>query len=127
MNTRLPAELTSALSNQTNCLNGLTFWSPSAAILFLSPCTNHHPAAPTMLRIYADFNSCDENGYYWCLRYDGRPLADVAKEPDLHPGQAVVLFYDDAEEEFEFDAILQYADGFWLAMTDETTYRKIRG
>ena len=97
----------------------------SAARPILRLFTNH-PAPPVMLRIYADFNSCDKNGYYWCLRYSGRPLTDVAQELDLHAGQAVVLFYEDADEEFEFDAVLHYADGFWLAMTDDSSYRKIR-
>lgn len=60
------------------------------------------------LRIYADFNSTSEDGWCWCLRYDGRSLDECANELSLKEGMPAILYYADEIEEFEFDGILSY-------------------
>jgi hypothetical protein len=78
------------------------------------------------LRIYADFNSVDGGGWCWCLRYDRKPLGEVAEELDLKEGQAVVVYYEDPSEEFEFDAVLSFRNEMWQANYDQSTYRLVR-
>ncbi len=78
------------------------------------------------LRIYADFNSRDEHGWCWCLRQNERPLDEVAGELHLYEGQPVVLYYEDPGEEFEFDGVLSYRNGGWMALPDEASYRLLR-
>jgi hypothetical protein len=79
-----------------------------------------------ILRIYADFNSCDADGWLWCLRYNERPLDEVAEELGLVDGQAVIVFYEDESEEFEFDAVLSRRGECWCARHDDSTYRLLR-
>jgi len=85
-----------------------------------------------LLRIYADFNSTTEDGWCWCLRYQGVPVEDCVEQLSLVDGMSVVLFYSDVEEEFEFDGILSYrACGpnlplRWEARADERSIRRIR-
>ena len=78
------------------------------------------------LRIYADFNSVSPDGWCWCLRHQGVLLDDVAAELGLTDGQTVVVYYEDASEEFEFDAVLSQRNGRWRAKHDLNTYRLLR-
>ena len=86
-----------------------------------------------LLRIYADFNSTDEDGWCWCLRHDGRLLDDCASELQLKEGMSVVLYYADDAEEFEFDGVLSLRPKLpapatqWNGRPDFFTYRHIRG
>lgn len=77
------------------------------------------------LRIAADFNSRTQAGWCWCLHHNNRWLNEVARELELVDGQQVVLYCDEPSDEFEFDAILSFQNGHWLALPDETTYRLI--
>lgn len=84
------------------------------------------------LRIYADFNSTTENGWCWCLRYQGRDLDELGWELNLRNGMSVVLFYEDLSEEFEFDGTLSsFPDPGsgatrWMAQPIDGTYRLLR-
>ncbi len=78
------------------------------------------------LRIYADFNSISEGGYCWCLWYNDTILDEAAEELGLVDGQKVILFYEDPAEEFEFDAVLLFRKGRWIARYDESSYRLLR-
>ena len=78
------------------------------------------------LRIYADFNSRDADGWCWCLRHNGRLLDEAAGELQLSEGQAVILYYEDPAEEFECDGMLSYRDGCWRALPDESSFRLVR-
>jgi len=71
-----------------------------------------------MLRIYADFNSCDEQGRV-CLNTAGS-LRDLdAHRDELHEGARVLLY---VPAEFEVEATLVF-DGIWLAAPDLRTLR----
>lgn len=80
----------------------------------------------TCVRIYADFNSVTPDGWCWCLRHEGVPLDGVATALGLTDGQPVVVYYEDASEAFEFDAVLSQHNGRWSARHDLTTYRLLR-
>ena len=86
------------------------------------------------LRIYADFNSGGSPGAgpCWCLRFgiDRKPLDDLAAELGLVDGLEVVLYYEDASEEFEVRAHLispKNSGDPWQALPDWQTERRIRG
>jgi len=69
-----------------------------------------------MLRIYADFNSCDEEGRV-CLHTVGS-LRDIdAHRGELREGLRVLLYVPD---EFEVEGTLVF-DRIWLAVPDLTT------
>ena len=58
-------------------------------------------------RISADVDARlkDINGTWcWCLRHEGRLLDEVTNELGLFDGMTVVIFHQDYEEEFEYDA-----------------------
>jgi len=71
-----------------------------------------------MLRIYADFNSCDEHGRV-CLNTVGS-LRDIdAHRGELREGARVLLYVPD---EFEVEGTLEF-DRIWLAVPDLPTLR----
>jgi hypothetical protein len=71
-----------------------------------------------MLRIYADFNSVDEQDRV-CLNTVGS-LADLrAQEAEVVNGARVLLYMTN---EFEVEAILTF-DKIWMAVPDWTTLR----
>ena len=86
------------------------------------------------LRIYADFNSSmeDERGAWcWLLRHDGKLLDDVAASLGLRDGLAVTLYYADAADEFEVDAVLGHIatpgwTTMWMALPDWNTRRRLK-
>jgi hypothetical protein len=84
------------------------------------------------LRIYADFNSRTVDGWCYCLLVDGRKLKDVAAELGVYEGMPVVVFYEDCADEFEFDGVLSFRSSLplsgpeWVAIVDESTFRRIR-
>lgn len=89
---------------------------------------------PTPLRIYADFNSVygDNGSICWCLRYGAsfQPLDDLTEELGLRDGMPVILYYEDAAEEFEVSAVLleqPETNIRWHAQADWKTRRQIRG
>jgi hypothetical protein len=68
-----------------------------------------------MIRIYADFNSTDEEGRVWALlKRDLEEHSDELKE-----GLRVLLHMDD---EFEVEATLVYDRG-WMGVPDWSTIR----
>ena len=83
------------------------------------------------LRIYADFNSIGDgdsnDAWCWCLRCNDKLLDEVAEELHLFEGQAVVLYYEDPAEEFEYDATLSFRKGRWMALLEESSFRRLRG
>ena len=79
-----------------------------------------------MLRLYADFNDMDRDGWCHLLRHEGRLIGEVAAELCLVEGMGVVLFYADPAEEFEYDGIVSYRAGRWLARADLASYRLLR-
>ena len=50
----------------------------------------------------------------------------MAAELRLVEGMAVILFYADPAEEFEYDGILSYRTNGWLARADLASYRLVR-
>ena len=71
-----------------------------------------------MLRIYADFNTCDEQGRV-CLNTVGS-LRDIdAHRAELHEGERVLLYVPD---DFEVEGTLEF-DRIWLASPDLSTLR----
>jgi hypothetical protein len=85
------------------------------------------------LRIYVDPSSVTVDGWCYILRYDERPLGEVAKELDLYEGMPVVLYYSDSIDEFEYEGILSYRTASpvigrqWMAQLNDQTFRRIRG
>ena len=83
------------------------------------------------MRIYADTNSKD-NDAYWRLSYNGRPLDEVASAVGLIDGMAVVIYYEDESEEFEWDATLHLRPTGkppapqWVASVNEASFRRLR-
>ncbi|HJW40078.1 MAG TPA: hypothetical protein VJ476_02495 [Rhizomicrobium sp.] len=84
-----------------------------------------------MLRIWADFNSCE--GLYgagpcWCLGYGEKldDLESVEKELGLADGLRVVLY--PGEEDFEVTAVLEKDPllNKWQARPDWTTFRRLK-
>lgn len=71
-----------------------------------------------MLRIYADFNSCDEDGRVW-LNLPGSLRDLSAQENEIVEGARVVLYMTD---EFEVEGTLVF-DKIWLGVPDWTTLR----
>ena len=66
-----------------------------------------------MIRIYADFNSCDEQGRVW-LNTVGS-LADIKKyEDSLKEGMKAIFYMTD---EFEVSEVLAY-EQTWLGIPD---------
>jgi hypothetical protein len=86
---------------------------------------------PESLRIYADFNSVDDEGWCWCLRYEKQPLDDFADAVGLVEGMAVVIYYEDPAEDFEFDATLSCRPSAtsctWMAFPHEGSFRVSEG
>jgi hypothetical protein len=78
-----------------------------------------------MIRIYIDTNDMDSDGWCHLLRYKGRTLDDAAVELGLKEGMPVVLYNEEAGEEFEFDGAVYFRDGRWLAKADRDSYRLI--
>ena len=71
-----------------------------------------------MIRIYADFNHCDEQ-YHVVLNTVGS-LADIKKHSDaLVEGMRVLLY---VEDEFEVEGTLIF-DKVWRAIPDYATLR----
>jgi len=71
-----------------------------------------------MLRIYADFNSCDEEGRV-CLNTVGS-LRDIdAHRAELREGMTVLLYEPD---EFEVEGSLVF-DRIWWGIPDLSTLR----
>lgn len=81
------------------------------------------------MRIWADFNSVGDGDGAWCftLRHNEKWLDEVAAELRLSEGQTVILYYDDPAEEFEFDAVLSFRSGQWMALPDQSSFRRLRG
>jgi hypothetical protein len=79
-----------------------------------------------MLRIYIDTNDMGPDGWCYLLRYNNRPLDEVATELRLCEGMPVVLYHSDPSEEFEFDGVLSFRENRWLARADRGSYRLIR-
>lgn len=71
-----------------------------------------------MLRIYADFNSCDEDGRVWLNCVGSLRDIEPHKE-DLKDGLRVLLYMTG---EFEVEANLIF-DGIWNGFPDWTTIR----
>jgi hypothetical protein len=71
-----------------------------------------------MLRIYADFNSRDEEGRVW-LNTVGSLRDLEAHRDELHEGERVLLYVPD---EFEVEGTLVF-DRIWLAVPDLRTLR----
>ena len=84
------------------------------------------------LRIHADFNSCmedDRGSWCWLLQHDGRLLDDVAASLALRDGLPVTLYYEDAADAFEVDAVLGHIakpdwNTIWMALPDWNTQRR---
>lgn len=69
-----------------------------------------------MLRIYADFNSCDEQGRVRLSTVGS--LADIKKNEDsLNEGMKVIFYMTD---EFEVSGVLVY-EQIWLGIPDFST------
>jgi hypothetical protein len=75
-----------------------------------------------VIRIYADFNHCDEAGR---VRLDTiGSLADIRKHEGALTEGLVVLLY--MEDEFEVEGTLYFENG-WLAVPDHSTLRYLDG
>jgi hypothetical protein len=83
------------------------------------------------LRIYADRGSISD-GAYWCLRYNGASVDDVADIIGLHDGLEVIVYYKDEEEEYELDGKVYLRPTGpkpapqWVAEVDNASFRRIR-
>lgn len=82
-----------------------------------------------MLRVYCDFNDSTEDGRYWILLYDGKPLGDQAAQLGLKEGDRVLLYQ---EEDFEIEATLLFKQthAYFLgeqlcALVDDSTFRRL--
>jgi hypothetical protein len=71
-----------------------------------------------MLRIYADFNSCDEQGRV-CLNTAGSLATLHAQQDALFDGLRVMLY---VPEEFEVEGVLIF-DRIWMGIPDWSTLR----
>ena len=78
-----------------------------------------------MHRIYIDTNDMTLDGWCHLARYDGRLLDDAASDLGLTEGMAVVLYYKDPGEEFEFDGTVHLREGRWLPKANRDSYRLI--
>jgi hypothetical protein len=84
------------------------------------------------IRIYADVNSRDEAGAYWCLLIGDRRLDDAAIDLGLRDGQEAIIFHRDEEEEFEWEGRLWHRPigpvpaPQWVATVNEGSFRRLR-
>ena len=78
-----------------------------------------------MIRIFIDPNDMNSDGWCYLLRYKERALDDAASELGLVEGMPVVLFNEEACEEFEFDGTVHFREGRWLAKANPYSYRLI--
>jgi hypothetical protein len=79
-----------------------------------------------VLRLYVDTNNMDQDGWCHLIRHEGRLIDEVAAELRLVEGMAVILFYADPAEEFEYDGFLSHRTDRWLARADLASYRLLR-
>lgn len=82
---------------------------------------------PARLRLQADLNCSmeDERGAWcWALRYQDRPLDQIAAMLGLYDGMPVTLHYQGADGDVELDAVLGHVarpgwDVMWVALFDD--------
>ena len=78
-----------------------------------------------MIRIYIDTNDMNSDGWCYLLRYKERAIGDAASELGPVEGMPVVLYNEEAGEEFEFDGTVHFREGRWLAKANLDSYRLI--
>ena len=76
-----------------------------------------------MIRIYIDTNDMAPDGWCYLLRFDDRSLDAASSELGLVEGMPVILYNEEAGEEFEFDGTVHFRDGHWLAKANRDSYR----
>ena len=78
-----------------------------------------------MIRIYIDTNDMAPDGWCYLLRFKERTLDEAASELGLVEGMPVILYNEEAGEEFEFDGTVHFIEGRWLAKANRVSYRLI--
>jgi hypothetical protein len=78
-----------------------------------------------MIRIYIDTNDMTRDGWCYLLRFRERTLDEAAAEFDLAEGMPVILYNEEAGEEFELDGTVHFREGRWLAKANRDSYRLI--
>jgi hypothetical protein len=79
-----------------------------------------------VLRLYIDPNDMDHDGWCHLIRHEGRLIDEVAAKLRLVEAMAVILFYADPAEEFEYDGTMSHRTDRWLARADLASYRLLR-